>query len=107
MGIPEEVDDAAMIADLLVVPGGGDTFWESEAQNLIATLILHVAHEMPKERRNLHEVWALLMQDEHAFRNLMVEMADKEHRTLSHMAKGFLQKEERDALALFRPLKPT
>lgn len=96
VGIPEEVDDAAMIADLLVVPGGGDTFWESEAQNLITTLILHVAHEMPKERRNLHEVWALLMQDEHAFRNLMVEMADKEHRTLSHMAKGFLQKEERE-----------
>ena len=96
VGTPEEVDDAAMMAELLVVPKGGDTFWDSEAQNLIATLILYVAHEMPRERRNLYEVWSLLMRDEPAFRNMMVEIADSEHQTLRRLAQGFLQKEERE-----------
>jgi type IV secretion system protein VirD4 len=97
-GIPEEVDDAAMIADMLVVPGGDDTFWDREAQNLIATLILYVVHQMRAERRTLHQVWALLMQEGPTFRDLLVEIAgnEQEQVTLRRMAQGFLQKEERE-----------
>lgn len=55
-------DDAALIADALVVPsGGGDTHWDDSAKNFIEGLVLHVATWRDYEgRRDLVTVYELL-----------------------------------------------
>lgn len=58
---PEAVDDAALIADSLVVEEhGGDNHWTESAKLLLRGLILH-ALCMPPEERNLVTVRRLLM----------------------------------------------
>lgn len=56
------VEDAGLIADALVIPGGGDIHWDETAKNFIEGLILHVA--TGKEyagRRNLVTVRELMV----------------------------------------------
>ena len=58
------VEDAGLIADALVVPGGGsEIHWDETAKNFIEGLILHVA-TFPdyKDKRNLITVRELLVQ---------------------------------------------
>lgn len=43
-----ETTDATLIVDLIVVHYGEDTYWDDEARNLIAALILYVVHDMPE-----------------------------------------------------------
>jgi type IV secretion system protein VirD4 len=39
----QAIEDAGLIADALVIAGGGDTHWDDAARNLLEGLILHVA----------------------------------------------------------------
>jgi|CXWL01.1.fsa_nt_gi type IV secretion system protein VirD4 len=56
------VEDAGLIADALVIPGGGDIHWDETAKNFIEGLILHVATWSGYEgRRNLVTVRELLV----------------------------------------------
>lgn len=58
------VEDAGLIADALVVPGGGNEIhWDETAKNFIEGLILHVA-TFPdnKDKRDLITVRNLLVQ---------------------------------------------
>lgn len=56
------VEDAGLIADAIVIPGGGDIHWDETAKSFIEGLILHVATCPQYEgRRNLVTVRELLV----------------------------------------------
>lgn len=56
------VEDAGLIADALVIPGGGELHWDETAKNFIEGLILHVATWPAYEgSRNLLTVRELLV----------------------------------------------
>jgi len=95
-GTPEDVDDAVLIADLLVAKEGEETFWDSEAKNLIATLVLYVASEFPPEKRCLHNVWRMLMRSHERFDCMLEQMLGCGHDAISKGAEGFLQKEDKE-----------
>jgi len=100
VGMPEDVDDAALIADLLVVPQSQETFWDSEAQSFLSALLLYVASELPSEKRNLHQVWSLLMQDKIGLDRMIAEMRACEHDAVRRAGQAFTQKEERERSAV-------
>jgi len=101
IGTPEDVDDASLIADLLVVLGDhGDHFFDSEAQNLLTGMLLYVAHDMPPARRTLHQVWSLLMLDKSGFDEVIDSMRASDHAVVRKAAEGFQQKEERERSAV-------
>ena len=62
---PDSVDivgDAGLIADALVVPGGGDIHWDESARNFVEGVILHVVtHDKYKGKRDLVTVRDLIM----------------------------------------------
>lgn len=64
LNLPQYIDEAATIADMLVpdVVISRDPFWEYRARQLIAALILHVLDSRPPALRNLAEVRYLLNQ---------------------------------------------
>jgi type IV secretion system protein VirD4 len=61
---PDAVDDAASLADLIVVreprESGDSVFWAEEAKALLTGLILHVASDDVPGRRNLRTLWEYL-----------------------------------------------
>lgn len=70
-------EDAGLIADALIVPGGGDdTHWDESAKAFVEGLILHVAttHQVKTEDRTLVTVADLLMGQRMEFRELLAEM---------------------------------
>jgi len=73
----EAVDDARLIADMLVLPGareGEQAFWNEEARGVLTGLILHVAANAPVELRTLTQVRALLTLPPEPFTDLLEEM---------------------------------
>lgn len=62
VGTTDEIDDASLIAEMIISDDGGDPFWTREAKNVITGLILYVATESPPALRNLGEVRYLIMQ---------------------------------------------
>ena len=56
------IDDAALIADALVTPGGDrDSHWDESARSVLEALILHVVSTESPEHRTLTRVRELLM----------------------------------------------
>jgi type IV secretion system protein VirD4 len=75
----EAVDDARLIADMLVLPGareGEQAFWNEEARGVLTGLILHVAATAPPEDRTLTHVRALLTLAPEPFNALLDAMQD-------------------------------
>jgi len=75
----DAVDDARMIADMLVVPEGRQgeqVFWNEEARGVLTGLILHVAANAPRELRTLSYVRMLLTLAPESFAELLVQMRD-------------------------------
>ena len=73
----EAVDDARLLADMLVLPGareGEQAFWNEEARGVLTGLILHVAASAPLELRTLTQVRALLTLPPEPFADLLEEM---------------------------------
>ena len=78
----EAIDDARMLADMLVLPPDGkegdQVFWNEEARGVLAGLMLHVAASAPSELRTLSHVRTLLTLPPDQFAALLAEMRESE-----------------------------
>ena len=73
----EAVDDARMLADMIVLPDGREgeqIFWNEEARGILTGLILHVAASAPAENRTLTHVRTLLTLPPAQFAELLKDM---------------------------------
>ena len=98
---PDALDDARMLADMLVLPEGreGDqAFWNEEARAVLSGLILHVAASAPRELRTLSHVRTLLTLPPDPFRQLLDEMSESSAMDglVARSAARILQKAERE-----------
>lgn len=78
LSTPDAYDDAAMLADMLIVPegrGNESVFWTLEARALLTGLILHVAATEDGVSRTLAKVRAHLTAGPESFAALMKSMA--------------------------------
>src|SRR5438445_5161271 len=97
----EAVDDARLIADMLVLPAareGEQAFWNEEARGVLTGLILHVAANAPAELRTLTHVRALLTLPPEPFTDLLEEMQGSEAASglVARAAARILQKADRE-----------
>lgn len=68
LGTDNELDDAALIADMIILEdNSNDPFWSREAKTMITGLILYVANHAPPPLRNMGEVRYLIMQSKTDF----------------------------------------
>lgn len=100
-GSPEAVDEARMLADMIVLPearGGDQLFWNEEARAVLTGLILHVAANSPPELRTLSHVRALLTLAPEPFAELLKEMRDSTSAggLVSRSAARILQKADKE-----------
>lgn len=73
-GSPDAIDDANLLADLLVVRAGGDDgHWDDEAHALLAGLIYFVGTSGDEERRTLTRVRELLTLRPDAFEEQVIK----------------------------------
>jgi type IV secretion system protein VirD4 len=86
VGTNDELDDASLIADMIIISGGGDEFWTNEAKNVITGLILYVANESPAALRNLGEVRYLIMQDQKDFQLTIKDMQRSKNQIIQRIA---------------------
>lgn len=77
IGTHHEADDAALIADLLVMPEATDTHWDTSAKALIAALIRYILHSRPPALRCLSTL-----------RELVAAHGDELARTFEDMAQS-------------------
>ncbi|MGB3543382.1 type IV secretory system conjugative DNA transfer family protein, partial [Rubrivirga sp.] len=96
---PDAADDAAMIADMLVVPqkGGAEgSFWDEEAKALLAGLVLYVALSRIGAERSLPYVRELLTLAPEAFDDLLVTMGGHPDATVQRTSNRLRQKADRE-----------
>ena len=74
-GTHHEADDAAMIADLLVISESREEHWDSSAKQLIAAVIRHVIDTRPKPLQTLAHVRQLVAAEGETFAAFLREMA--------------------------------
>ncbi|UTW58847.1 type IV secretory system conjugative DNA transfer family protein [Kordiimonas sp. SCSIO 12603] len=98
----DEIDDASLIANLIVVPGevSVDSFWDKEARSLITGLILYVVRHRPKEKQNLAEVRRLLTLGETDLDEVLDLMMHSPHDWIKRAATAFSQKAEKERSAV-------
>lgn len=82
----DELDDASLISDMIIISSGGDEFWANEAKNVVTALILYVANESPAALRNMGEVRYLLMQDAKDFQLTVKDMQHSKTQCIQRMA---------------------
>ena len=97
----EAVDEARMLADMMVLPesrGGEQLFWNEEARAVLTGLILHVAASAPPELRTLAHVRTLLTLAPELFAELLKEMRESRAAggLVSRSAARILQKAEKE-----------
>ena len=107
-GTPDVVDDARMLADMLVLPGGREgeqAFWNEEARGVLTGLILHVAASAPPEQRTLTEVRTLLTLPPERFAELLevMQASPAAGGLVARAAARLLQKAERERSGCSRP----
>ncbi len=76
--VPEALDDARLLADMLVLAEGREgeqAFWNEEARGLLTGLILHAAAKPDPDLRTLGHVRELLTLVPESFAALLAEMA--------------------------------
>ncbi|MDQ6633834.1 MAG: type IV secretory system conjugative DNA transfer family protein [Gemmatimonadota bacterium] len=98
---PGAIDDARMLADMIVLPearGGDQFFWNEEARALLTGLILQVAANAPPESRSLAYVRELLTLEPKPFAVLLEAMqaSPTAGGLVSRSAARILQKAERE-----------
>lgn len=87
VGTNDEKDDAALIADMIIVaPSSGEDFWTAEGRNWITALVLYVAVEMPPALKNLAEVRYLIMQNQKEFQKTIEQMQRSGNQIVQTMA---------------------
>ena len=95
---PDAYDDAIILADMIVIPSDkhDEKYWTSEARNVIAGFLLHVAlDETNPKRRNLAEVRRLLMLGKADFFDTLYEMAGSSREAVKHTANSLISAEEK------------
>src|SRR6056297_1329076 len=96
-----EVDDARLVAEMLVVPEHAHAnHWEREARTLITGLLLYIRHHLTPEYQNLGALRDLLMQDAEELELLVSEMAMSRQENVARIARGFSQKEPKERSAV-------
>jgi type IV secretion system protein VirD4 len=75
VGTHHEADDAAVIADLLVLSESSEQHWDSSAKQLITALIRHILHNFPPELRTLSTIRELIASEGDALAELLQTMA--------------------------------
>ncbi len=98
---PEAVDEARMLADMIVLPegqGGEQLFWNEEARAVLTGLILHVAANAAPELRTLSHVRTLLTLPPDSFAELLKDMQESPavFGLVSRSAARILQKADRE-----------
>jgi type IV secretion system protein VirD4 len=98
---PDAVDDARMLADMIVLPeerGRDEAFWNEEARGVLTGLILHVAASAPPESRTLTHVRTLLTAPPDLWRELLNDMRESEAAggLVARAAARILQKADRE-----------
>lgn len=90
-------DDAAMLADMLIVPSGAakSVFFENEARALLTGLILYVVTQAPPIHRNLTTVRHLVTLSGDALDYHLQRMQRARHPIVRRVASSFIQKEEK------------
>lgn len=90
-------EDAAMLADMLIVPSGSGKalFFENEARALLTGLILYIKTEAGPERRNLCYLRRLLMTGEGRLVEHFERMKVAAHPVVRRTANAFVQKEDK------------
>jgi type IV secretion system protein VirD4 len=74
-GTHHEADDAAMIADLLVISESSEAHWDSSAKQLITALIRHLLNAYPKELRTLATLREMVASEGDTLAALLTAMA--------------------------------
>lgn len=74
-GTLHEADDAAQIADLLVIPESAEAHWDTSAKALITAVIRHVINTQPPELQTLAMVRELIAADGPRLQHLLQMMA--------------------------------
>jgi len=96
-----EVDDARLVAEMLVVPEHAQpNHWEREARTLITGLLLYIRHHWDMLEQNLGTLRDLLMQDSEEFELLLAKMAVSHQENVARIARGFSQKEPKERSAV-------
>lgn len=75
IGTHHEADDAALIADLLVISESSEAHWDSSAKQLITALIRHLIHSYPKPLRTLASLRELIATESGTLGELLEDMA--------------------------------
>lgn len=75
VGTLHEADDAAQLADLLVIPESAEGHWDTSAKNLLQALIRHVINTQPPELQTLAMVRELIAADGARLQALLQTMA--------------------------------
>ena len=97
VGSPDAPDDAALIAEMLVVDGdSGNPFWADEAKALLSGLVLHVARTETGDRRSLLTVREHLTAAPDDFDALLGAMAGSGSTTVQRTANRLRQKADRE-----------
>ena len=96
-----EVDDARLVAEMLVVPEHAQpNHWEREARTLITGLLLYIRHHWDLLEQNLGTLRDLLMQDAEEFELLLAKMTVSHQENVARIARGFSQKEPKERSAV-------
>jgi type IV secretion system protein VirD4 len=99
---PDLIDDARLIADMLVVVDGKESgeqsFWNEEARALLTGLILYVACTMPPPLRTLTHVRTLLTLPPALFDEVLTHMQDSDaaHGLIARAAHRMQQKADKE-----------
>jgi type IV secretion system protein VirD4 len=98
---PEAVDEARMLADMIVLSegqGGEQLFWNEEARAVLTGLILHVSASAPTDLRTLPHVRTLLTLAPDSFAELLKDMRESTAAAglVSRSAARILQKADRE-----------
>ncbi|MEM9989000.1 MAG: type IV secretory system conjugative DNA transfer family protein [Pseudomonadota bacterium] len=85
-------DDAALLADALIIPSHSESYWTDAAKMLLTGLILHVCSSERGADRTLLKVRALLTSDEEHLSGVLAEMACSEaaHGTVARAANSIV-----------------
>ena len=99
---PDAVDDARMLADMLVLSEGKEasdqSFWNEEARGLLTGLVLHAASSDDPSSRTLGHVRAVLTQQPNALNETLEAMSESEAAggLVARAAARILQKADRE-----------
>jgi type IV secretion system protein VirD4 len=97
---PDLAEDAAMLADALVVEGAEvDRHWNEEAKGFLAALMLHVACDPAETDRTLTRVREIMTLEAEAFGKVLAAMAnsDKAQGLIKRGSARFVQKGDKEA----------